>query len=176
VRHAREFQADPAAIIDMLVTMTESVHTAMADATTALLIADRSLAVAVVARDAGVNALRDQIDAVHAWQVPVTFDMTPLFVHADELEKEAEKVLVASVSEVCGEHPTALVRARVVQGHPVAVLIRAARGADALVVGSRGHGGFVGALLGSVSQHCVQHATCPVVVIREPDPPRDDPR
>jgi nucleotide-binding universal stress UspA family protein len=109
------------------------------------------------------------VDAVHAWQVPVTFDMAPLFVHPDELEKEAEKVLVASVTEVCGEHPAALVRARVVQGHPAAVLIRAARGADALVVGSRGHGGFVGALLGSVSQHCVQHAPCPVVVVREPE-------
>jgi nucleotide-binding universal stress UspA family protein len=49
------------------------------------------------------------------------------------------------------------------------VLLQAARGADLLVVGSRGHGGFVGSLLGSVSQYCVHHATtCPVVVIRGP--------
>jgi len=109
------------------------------------------------------------VDAVHAWQMPVTFDMAPLFVQPDDLEKAAEKVLVASVSEVCGEHPAVTVRARVVQGHPAAVLTRAARGADALVVGSHGHGGFLGALLGSVSQHCVLHATCPVVVIREPE-------
>jgi nucleotide-binding universal stress UspA family protein len=40
-------------------------------------------------------------------------------------------------------------------------------GADLLVVGSRGHGDFAEALLGSVGQHCVQHATCPVVVIRD---------
>lgn len=45
-------------------------------------------------------------------------------------------------------------------------LIDRARNADLLVVGSRGRGGFKGLLLGSVSQQCVQHAKCPVVVIR----------
>jgi nucleotide-binding universal stress UspA family protein len=46
------------------------------------------------------------------------------------------------------------------------VLLDASDTADLLVVGSRGHGGFTEALLGSVSQHCVHHAHCPVVVIR----------
>lgn len=58
------------------------------------------------------------------------------------------------------------VQADVVQGNPAQVLIEASAGADLLVIGSRGHGGFVGALLGSVSQHCIHHAACPVVVIR----------
>jgi nucleotide-binding universal stress UspA family protein len=58
------------------------------------------------------------------------------------------------------------VRARVVEGNAAQVLLDASDGADLLVVGSRGHGGFTEALLGSVSQHCVHHARCPVVVIR----------
>lgn len=52
-------------------------------------------------------------------------------------------------------------------GTPASVLLRAARDASLLVVGSRGLGGFAGLLLGSVAQHCVQHAACPVVVVRE---------
>ena len=55
----------------------------------------------------------------------------------------------------------------VVYGHAADVLVRAAEGADLLVVGSRGHGGFAGMLLGSISQHCVQHAPCPVLILRD---------
>lgn len=51
---------------------------------------------------------------------------------------------------------------------PAAALIGHAKGADLLVVGARGRGGFAGLLLGSVSQHCVRHAPCPVVVVRRP--------
>jgi len=54
----------------------------------------------------------------------------------------------------------------VVQGGAGQVLVDAAEGAELLVVGCRGHGGLAEALLGSVSQHCVHHAPCPVVIIR----------
>jgi len=54
------------------------------------------------------------------------------------------------------------------RGAAAEVLLDAADEADLLVVGSQGHGGFAGMLLGSVSQHCVRHARCPVAIIREP--------
>ena len=50
--------------------------------------------------------------------------------------------------------------------HPAAALMRLSKGAELLVVGSRGIGGFRGLLLGSVGQQCVQHATCPVLIVR----------
>lgn len=58
----------------------------------------------------------------------------------------------------------------VIQGAAAAILVSAVGPRDLLVVGSRGHGGFVGLLLGSVSQQCVQHAPCPVVVVHAPAP------
>jgi nucleotide-binding universal stress UspA family protein len=60
----------------------------------------------------------------------------------------------------------------VLRGYPARVLLDAAADADLLVVGSRGRGGMAGMLLGSVSQHLVTHASCPIVVVRaEPSTP-----
>jgi len=58
-------------------------------------------------------------------------------------------------------------QSRAVEGDAARVLINESADADLLVVGSRGHGGFVEALFGSTGQHAVHHAACPVVVIRD---------
>ena len=74
--------------------------------------------------------------------------------------------LEQSIKEALDDEDAALVHRHVVQGHPAQALIDQAAGADLLVVGCRGHGGFTGMLLGSVSQHVVAHAPCPVLVVR----------
>ncbi len=78
---------------------------------------------------------------------------------------DAEKMLTATIDEVFGSHrPEGLVLT-VREGNPASILLEASRQASSLVVGSRGHGGFVGLLLGSVSAACSEHATCPVLVL-----------
>ena len=62
--------------------------------------------------------------------------------------------------------PACSVSERVVRGHPAPVLVEASKGAELLVVGSRGHGEFVGMVIGSVSEYCAAHAHCPVLVHR----------
>jgi nucleotide-binding universal stress UspA family protein len=59
-----------------------------------------------------------------------------------------------------------LVQPLVKQGNPAHVLIEQSSDVDLLVVGTRGHGGFAGLILGSVSQHVAAYAKCPVAVIR----------
>ena len=74
--------------------------------------------------------------------------------------------LVNEVKEVLGAEPPVLVQPHVRQGNPAQVLIEQSADADLLVVGTRGHGGFRGLVLGSVSQHVAGYAKCPVVVVR----------
>jgi nucleotide-binding universal stress UspA family protein len=107
-----------------------------------------------------------RVQAVMAWQMPAMVDPQ---VTLEDFDPEGwsraglDKALAAASSRGVP------IEGRLVQGHPAGILIAAAANADLLVVGSRGHGGFVGALLGSVSHRCVAHATCPVVVV--PPPP-----
>jgi nucleotide-binding universal stress UspA family protein len=83
-----------------------------------------------------------------------------------EPQLQATVILQTTVEEVLGEDPGLVVRREVRGGNPARVLIDLSEGADALVVGARGHGGFVGMVLGSVSQHVAAHAATTVVVVR----------
>ncbi|MEV5753977.1 universal stress protein [Actinoallomurus sp. NPDC052308] len=106
------------------------------------------------------------VDAVIGWEVPTSFGWDMAVVGADDIKAAAAKTLEATIEQEAGQRPEVPVDARVMEGNAARVLLDAAEGADLIVVGNRGHGGFTGALLGSVSQHCVHHAKCPVVVIR----------
>lgn len=74
--------------------------------------------------------------------------------------------MVQELRDILGSEYADTVRAYLVHGNAVDVLLRAAEDAEAMVVGSRGRGGFARALLGSVSQNVAQHAKCPVVIVR----------
>lgn len=81
-------------------------------------------------------------------------------------EQERTDWLDGIVREVAGESPGVEVAQSIVDGGAASVLVEAAKDADMLVVGSRGHGGFAGLLLGSVSHQCAHHASCPVAIVR----------
>jgi nucleotide-binding universal stress UspA family protein len=122
-----------------------------------------------------------RLEVVHAWQ-----PMSPTWsglgamgtsmappIDVDELRSYAQSILDAVLAARAEELAGVDLDAHLVEGHPIDVLVDAAKGADLLVVGSRGLGGFRGALLGSVSQHVGHHTRCPVVIV--PHPRHDDP-
>ncbi|MGI8578141.1 MAG: universal stress protein [Nocardioidaceae bacterium] len=106
------------------------------------------------------------VEAVISWQHPRGYGGYPISVEVD-WPSNAHSVLDTAVAEALASEPGVVSR-KVVEGHPAKVLVDAAVGADLLVVGSRGHGGFVGMLLGSVSEQVAAHASCPVLVVRDP--------
>lgn len=115
------------------------------------------------ARDAGAS-----VDAVTAWRFPTTYGLATLVPDID-LEDEARHMLTESLEKIVGDAPGVPVQQLVGEGPPASVLLRAAEGADLLVIGSRGLGSFKSAVLGSVSLSCVLNAPCPVLVHRTPE-------
>ena len=110
---------------------------------------------------------------VMTWH-PATLPQSPPYGGGSMTEEEYESqpklealgVLEGLVAELEQHTPEVDVRTSIEEGSPAKVLIERSKEADLMVVGSRGHGGFAGMLLGSVSQHLVAHASCPVVVVR----------
>jgi nucleotide-binding universal stress UspA family protein len=109
------------------------------------------------------------VDVVTAWQLPLGFGWPAGFPDDYNPEEDARHVLDAVIEEVLGEKPDIEINRIVEDGQAAAALLQHSKGARELVVGSRGRGGFTGMLLGSTSQQLVQHASCPVVVIRHGD-------
>jgi nucleotide-binding universal stress UspA family protein len=141
------------------------------------------IVVGIDGSEAAKNALRwaleearlrsAKIVAVHAWEAPPAmpdpgpapgFDLGGIL---PEVEEAGERLVKAVVEEVVGDDSDVTVEPVAIQGPAASVLVEAARDADMLVVGSRGHGGFTALLLGSVSQQLAHHAPCPLLIHRE---------
>jgi nucleotide-binding universal stress UspA family protein len=104
------------------------------------------------------------VDAVISWHHPTNSGLDYLPVEWNP-EQDARSILAGAVTEVLGNDVPPSLRQLVREGNPAKVLLDEAKDAQLLVVGSRGHGGFAGLLLGSVSANCAEHAQCPVLVI-----------
>lgn len=137
----------------------------------------QTVVVGVDGSEGAQRALRFAIDeaAAHGWRVMLVHGVDVGLSAADpygggavleQLQQAGRTALDAAAAEVVKAGLEASTKLEV--GSPAYALIDAAKGAAMLVVGSRGHGGFMGLLLGSVSSACVHHAHCPIVVVPKP--------
>ncbi len=124
------------------------------------------------------GALRQAtVEVVHAWSPPVSalpFGAT-LVIPVDEAAIDSaarasvEELVATAVADLDGlDGPAPEVQVTILPGGPSVTLVEVAEGADLLVVGSHGRSGLSRLMLGSVAMAVVNHAPCPVVVIRTP--------
>ena len=109
------------------------------------------------------------LKVVTSWEYPPTLGWAPPYPSDFDPNEDARKAVQEAIDTVLGPDASVVAQLEVAEGHPASVLTEAARDAELLVVGSRGHGAFAGMLLGSVSEYCAAHAPCPVVVVRHTD-------
>jgi nucleotide-binding universal stress UspA family protein len=109
------------------------------------------------------NALNTSIEAVSTWRIPAAYAMggdaeySPL--------DDANAILSGAAKSVFGAKNPQWFTTATFEGNAADILIEQSRGAEMLIVGSRGHGGIAGVLLGSVSAMVAEHAHCPVLII-----------
>jgi nucleotide-binding universal stress UspA family protein len=114
---------------------------------------------------------RARLDVVHVWHQPEPMGplATQLWAYRASAEKASEALLEAMSAplpsgSVSRPGPAAIEQISI-EGRPSQALVSCAQGADLLVVGARGRGGFTGLLLGSVSLRCVHNTPCPIAVV-----------
>ncbi|GAA2564948.1 universal stress protein [Winogradskya consettensis] len=111
-----------------------------------------------------------ELVTAHVWRTPAGTGpgaIMPLVYDIDLLEADEDRKLSKIVKSLADRHPGLPIRRRLGRGSAGPVLASWSHKAQLLVVGDRGHGGFVGLLIGSVSQHLIFHAACPVAVVRD---------
>ncbi len=109
------------------------------------------------------------LELVGAWDYPAGYGWaaTTEWNPKDDMARELQN----TVHEVFGHDRQAGLEVLLCKGNAAKVLLDRSQDALMLVVGSRGHGGFAGLLLGAVSANVAEHATCPVLVIHGADGP-----
>ena len=108
------------------------------------------------------------LKVVRAWRVPVlAYGPYASPPPPEDFKKSAEALLSEQVTTVLGPSPVVTVVREVAEGPAAEVIVAASAGADMVVVGSRGLGGFGGLLLGSVGAQVAHHAHCPVTIWRD---------
>jgi nucleotide-binding universal stress UspA family protein len=117
--------------------------------------------------------LAARLEVVMAWEYPPTFGWAAIAPDWDPAA-DVQRVLAETARAAFGEHAPAGMHFVVREGGAAKVLLEECKGATMVVVGSRGHGGFTGLLLGSVSANIAEHAPCPVLIVHghQGPPPR----
>lgn len=114
---------------------------------------------------------KTRLRVVHVWSDPATTGpggMTPLVYDPDTVVAEHTRRLNHVLTAWRDEYPEVDVVIEIVHGRPVRILSGVSARSDLLVVGTRGHGGFKGLILGSVSHGLLHHAHCPLAVVPSP--------
>jgi nucleotide-binding universal stress UspA family protein len=124
---------------------------------------------AALAEDIGAH-----VEVMTTWQTPFpTIELFAVGFNLDLAELNERPMQIAHVrmeKSILGAYGTsdpAGVSLSIEEGYPALVLVERSKEVDLLVLGNRGHSPMVETLLGSVSMHCLSHAHCPVVIVKE---------